>query len=223
MRVFDPSISPVRGSRIGPAAREAALVAVDPEDPRVADVHRIHVRRRVLHLHGVPEAGRLERLVPPERAVAHRAARRLGNAGVEVEDDRRLRLAHRRRRVLLLEAPARDPLRLGVSRRTAARSRGTRSRSRRCAGPPRAACSPSGACRNEWWMRRVNAAAVRRHVVHEQPGIVGGEGRDRLDLGVSAGTPSRAARIEAAAVRRRTGTRPGWRGAAGLRRPRRRA
>ena len=91
---------------IGAAAREAALVAIDPENPRVADVHRIHVRRRILHLHGVAEAGRLERLVPQQRALAHRAADRLGNAGIEIEHDRRLRLAHRRARVRFLETPA---------------------------------------------------------------------------------------------------------------------
>ena len=87
------------GARIAirAAAREAALVAIDPENPRVADVHRIHVGRRILHLHGVAIAGGFERLVPQQRALAHRGANRLGDAGVEIEDDRRLRFAHRRR------------------------------------------------------------------------------------------------------------------------------
>jgi hypothetical protein len=80
-----------------------------PVDDVVADVHRVRVRRQHLHLERIAEAGRLERLVPPGRALDQRAANRLGRAVVHVVDDRLHRLGHGRRRVLLLQPVPHDP------------------------------------------------------------------------------------------------------------------
>ena len=96
------------------AAREATLVSIDPENPRVADVHRIHVRSGIQYPHGIPEACSLVRFVPPQGPGAHRAADRLRDPGVEIKHDGFLRFTHRGAWVLLLETPARDPLDLGV-------------------------------------------------------------------------------------------------------------
>ena len=89
---------------VGPAARGA----MHPVHDVVADVHRVGVLGQDADLVGVAEARPLEGLLPPGGAVDERAADGLGGGVVDVVDDRLHHLRHRRRRVLLLQAVARD-------------------------------------------------------------------------------------------------------------------
>ena len=79
------------GARIGerrPDGR-AGTVTVHPVQHRVARVHGIRARREIAHEERVPESGAFEHLAPPHPTFAERGLVRLGNAGVEIVDDRR--------------------------------------------------------------------------------------------------------------------------------------
>ena len=78
--------------------------AVDPLDHVVAQVHGVRVFREDLDPEAVYEARRLVGLVPPAGSLQERGADGLGCARVHVVDDGLHRLAHGRRRVLLLDA-----------------------------------------------------------------------------------------------------------------------
>ena len=67
----DVALDDLAGARIDDAAavRPSAGRAMDPVDHVVADVHRVGVGGQHLDLERVAEAGRLERLVPPRRAL----------------------------------------------------------------------------------------------------------------------------------------------------------
>ena len=136
------------GNRI--AVAPAARRTVDPRDRVVAHVHRVGAFGHDLDLEAVAEAGGLERLVPPARAFDQRGPDRLRRAAIDVIDDRLHRIAHRRRRIALLDAMAADELlahRLAERRGDSRRSRSRRSPS---ADRTRAACScASGSSMNE--------------------------------------------------------------------------
>ena len=100
------------GARVGDdvAVAPPPGVAVHPLDHVVAHVHRVGALGEELDPEGVPEAGRLERLVPPAGPLEDRGANRLRRAAVHVVHDRPDRLAHRRTRVLLLQPVPHDEL-----------------------------------------------------------------------------------------------------------------
>ena len=106
----DDALDDLAGARIADAAAgaPAARRSVHPVDHVVADVERADAFGQQLDAEGIAIAGRLERLVPPARAVEERRADGLGRAGIEVVDDRLDGFAHRGRRVLLLEPVTAD-------------------------------------------------------------------------------------------------------------------
>ncbi len=72
------------GLAVGPAAGRS----VDPVDDIVANVERVGTGGQLLDPIGAGQARRLEAFAPPVRALAKRAADRLGRGRVDVEDDR---------------------------------------------------------------------------------------------------------------------------------------
>ena len=133
----DDALDDLAGARIGDAAAgaPAARRSVHPVDDVVADVERADAVGQHLDLKGVAVACRLERLVPPARALDERRADRLRRAGIDVVDDRLHRLADRGLRVLLLQPVPRDELLRHRARRAARRSPRRTRRSSRRAGP----------------------------------------------------------------------------------------
>jgi uncharacterized iron-regulated membrane protein len=71
----------------------AALIAIHPIDLVVADVHRVHVGRRITDLQSVLESCRFESFVPPQKAVFHSRAGGFGDGSIEIVNDGLLRLA----------------------------------------------------------------------------------------------------------------------------------
>ncbi len=150
-----------------------------------ADVHRVHVGGRIADLDGVAEAGRFERLVPPERAGAHRSADRIGNAGIEIEDDRRLRLADRRGRIFFFEPPAADPLHVGCRLvRRGVVLEGDRADADAWIRPPRTVAR-LGRLHERVVKADGQRARIRRDAADERTGRVGPEGQRGLYLGVA--------------------------------------
>ena len=149
-------ISPVRGSTRRRADRETRVGGHEPAHRRVARIEGVDRALLVLLLDDdrVLEADLLERLVPFEDAVAHRGTVLFGDVAVDPEDDRLLRLGQRRGRVLLLEPPAIDVVRLGGELRVGGkiphlRSRNARRADRRAARPSARAASRSCRCSRE--------------------------------------------------------------------------
>ena len=91
---------------VGPAAGGA----VHPLNHIIANVHRIGIFRKQLHLKRIFIAGRLEGLVPPGGAFQQGGAHRLRGGAVEIIDDRLHRLALLRSGVFLFQAVAGDEL-----------------------------------------------------------------------------------------------------------------
>ena len=100
------SLDDLARARIGhrAAVAPAPRRPVYPLDDVVAHVERIGSGRHQLHAERIPVPGRLERLVPPARAIQQRRADRLRRPPVQVVDDRLDHLADRGRRVPLLQA-----------------------------------------------------------------------------------------------------------------------
>ncbi len=98
------------GARIGDraAGAPAARRSVDPVDHVVADVHRVGALGQDVHLERVAEARGLERLIPPAGAFEQRLLHVLRRARVHPVLNRLDRLAHRRRRIFLLQAMTTD-------------------------------------------------------------------------------------------------------------------
>src|SRR6185503_2640494 len=90
------------------ADRPRALGAAGPLDAGVARVEERGAFGKVSDLERAAKARLLERVVPPQRGLAHRGALGLGHAAVEVIDDRLHRIRERGARILLLEPPAAD-------------------------------------------------------------------------------------------------------------------
>src|SRR5690606_5384499 len=82
--------------------------------PRVASVHRIHVGRWIQHLQSIEESCFFEGFVPPQEPLTCRAADRLRNGEVEVNDDRLHWFAQRCAWIFLLQTPATHPAKLCV-------------------------------------------------------------------------------------------------------------
>src|SRR5258708_4020406 len=75
-----------------------------PLDDVVAHVHRVGAGRHQLHAKRVAITGGLESLVPPARSFDQRRAHWFGRAAIDVIDDGLDRIAHRGRRIFLLQA-----------------------------------------------------------------------------------------------------------------------
>ena len=121
----DVSFDDLPGARIGDrlARRPAARGAVNPVDDVVADVHRVGVGGKHLHLERIRKSGGFKRHRPPGGSFDQCTPDRLRRSVVDVVDDRLDRIRHCRARVLLLEAMTRNPASLerGGERRAVVR------------------------------------------------------------------------------------------------------
>jgi hypothetical protein len=168
----------------GPVA-PAARGAVHPLDHVVARVHGVDGVRHHLHAERVAVAGRLERLVPPARALHQRAADGLRRARVHVIDDGLHRIAHRRARVALFKPVAADE----ALRQLLADGRGHVVVVDAEIARPRVVAARLVSRRGQRDERVALAHGDRlgggRHVAHPPAGVVTRKGERRLDLGVA--------------------------------------
>ena len=159
-----------------------------PVDHVVAHVHRVGVVWQQLDAERVAEAGRLERLGPPHRALAQGRTHRLRRAGVDVVDDRLDRRRHGGVGLPLLEPMPRDVA--AVHRLT----------QRRCVVLEGGAEEPDAgveAARTVAVVRQPDQAVVltERHRLAAcsgrdlTPRLVRREGQEHLDLGVVGERP----------------------------------
>ncbi len=132
------------GARIGLRPADGGCVAV-LQVPAQGDVARpfvgvpVGIGRLLAHVDGVLVARALEGLVPLQRPLAHRRAVFLRDVLVHPHDDRLLRLRHGGRRILLLETPAADVVRVAQARWPRSRGRRTNRSPGRRADRPRVA------------------------------------------------------------------------------------
>ena len=115
----DVRIEDLAGTRVGVrrSDREARVGAKEPAHRRMTRVERVEVGIIGLDLRDdrIRESDPLERLVPHQDAFDDGRAIGLRHVAIDPEHDRLLRIGQRRRRILLLEAPAIDQI--GARRR----------------------------------------------------------------------------------------------------------